>query len=565
MANKKANKQNHVKTTISAADPNNAKASSFDYCKIALGLIVLLVAFIRYKLLAVPFERDEGEYAYIGNLFLQGGIPYLDAYNMKLPGTYGMYSIIIALFGSSPTSIHFGLMVVNIVTIILLYLTLKRLFNPMIALVSATVYSLLSISLAFYGFAAHATHFINLFAMLGLYFYSIFYENKKWHYAGLIGLMFGLALLMKQQAALLIVMAGVMIIATEILTKHINWKKLFKNIFAYSIGAIIPYIIVLLIMIKTGAFAKFWFWTVEYARSYTLINMKPEKIKLNFHSVFDGMFAEYPIIWLLAFAGIVLVWLGKQTLFQKVFILSLYLFCFAAVCPGFFFRQHYFILALPAVGLLYAISIEYLIEFISKGKNNTFFKVLPFASVLLMGLIAMGKDKKYYFSTNVDEVNKRAYGYNPFLEAAEIGKFIANNCNEDDKVAILGSEPEILVYANRKSATGYLYVYPLVEPQKYNLIMQNEMISEIEKAKPKIIVFCSVMPSWLTMKGTPTVIFDWINKYLPENYDLVGMVDIPKTAERSQFYWGSEATFKHKNENYIYVLKRKATKLSSSN
>jgi hypothetical protein len=42
-------------------------------------------------------------------------------------------------------------------------------------------------------------------------------------------------------------------------------------------------------------------------------------------------------------------------------------------------------------------------------------------------------------------------------------------------------------------------------------------------------------------------------------------VDIPKTAERSQFYWGSEATFKHKNENYIYVLKRKATKLSSSN
>ena len=49
MANKKANKQNHVKTTISAADPNNAKASSFDYCKIALGLIVLLTAFLSIK------------------------------------------------------------------------------------------------------------------------------------------------------------------------------------------------------------------------------------------------------------------------------------------------------------------------------------------------------------------------------------------------------------------------------------------------------------------------------------------------------------------------------------
>lgn len=35
-----------------------------------------------------PLERDEGEYAYAGQLMLQGIPPYQLAYNMKLPGTY---------------------------------------------------------------------------------------------------------------------------------------------------------------------------------------------------------------------------------------------------------------------------------------------------------------------------------------------------------------------------------------------------------------------------------------------------------------------------------------------
>jgi hypothetical protein len=45
-----------------------------------------VVAGIRLRLLSFPLERDEGEYAYAGQLMLQGIPPYELAYNMKFPG-----------------------------------------------------------------------------------------------------------------------------------------------------------------------------------------------------------------------------------------------------------------------------------------------------------------------------------------------------------------------------------------------------------------------------------------------------------------------------------------------
>jgi hypothetical protein len=53
-----------------------------------LALVMLLTCAIRIHLRNIPLERDEGEYAYSGQLMLQGVPPYKLAYTMKLPGTH---------------------------------------------------------------------------------------------------------------------------------------------------------------------------------------------------------------------------------------------------------------------------------------------------------------------------------------------------------------------------------------------------------------------------------------------------------------------------------------------
>jgi len=59
---------------------------------LAVVVFVFVIA-IRIRLLGIPLERDEGEYAYAGQLMLQGIPPYKLAYNMKFPGTYAAYAI----------------------------------------------------------------------------------------------------------------------------------------------------------------------------------------------------------------------------------------------------------------------------------------------------------------------------------------------------------------------------------------------------------------------------------------------------------------------------------------
>ena len=52
-------------------------------------------------------------------------------------------------------------------------------------------------------------------------------------------------------------------------------------------------------------------------------------------------------------------------------------------------------------------------------------------------------------------------------------------------------------------------------------------------------------------------ILNWINKYVGENYDMVGLVDIPPDGSPSNFYWGDAARQKPQYDNFIHILKRK--------
>jgi hypothetical protein len=79
------------KTNPKEVNPKTGKHSILLYNNkfiyFLLGITILFVLIARIHLLSFPFERDEGEYAYIGKLILEGHPPYTLEYNMKFPGT----------------------------------------------------------------------------------------------------------------------------------------------------------------------------------------------------------------------------------------------------------------------------------------------------------------------------------------------------------------------------------------------------------------------------------------------------------------------------------------------
>src|SRR5882757_6810827 len=130
--------------------------------------VLLFVGFIRVRLLEMPLERDEGEYAYAGQLILQGIPPYELAYNMKFPGTYLGYAAIMGVFGQTQEGIHLGIFLMTTATALMLFWLGKKMLDEIAGVVAATSYAVLAASPSMMGLAGHATHFCAFFATAGL-------------------------------------------------------------------------------------------------------------------------------------------------------------------------------------------------------------------------------------------------------------------------------------------------------------------------------------------------------------------------------------------------------------
>ena len=125
-------------------------------------LLLLVAVLVRLRLLDFPLERDEGEYAYAGQLILQGLPPYLLVCNMKLPGIYLAYAAVMAVFGQTTAGIHLGLLVVHLATLPVLYFLARKILDHTGAAIATAAFALMTLSPAYLGLAAHATHFVVL-------------------------------------------------------------------------------------------------------------------------------------------------------------------------------------------------------------------------------------------------------------------------------------------------------------------------------------------------------------------------------------------------------------------
>ena len=229
-------------------------------------LLVLLAVGVRLRLLAMPLERDEGEFAYMGQLMLQGIPPYQLAFNIKMPGIYAAYALIMALFGQDAAGIHLGFLFVNLGNLVLVYFLARRWLDEAGVLVCCAAYILLSLSSAVFGLEAHATHLVILFALGGLLLLSRAREKKRRGAFYLSGMLFCLSFLCKQPGLFFAFFAYALLLADGWRAGLAQWRLFLRNLILFSAGLITPLAATCLLLWRAGTFARFWFWTVTYAR-----------------------------------------------------------------------------------------------------------------------------------------------------------------------------------------------------------------------------------------------------------------------------------------------------------
>jgi len=511
-----------------------------------LGLILIFVVVVRARLLSFPLERDEGEYAYLGQLIQQGFPPYGLAYNMKLPGTYFMYALVMSFFGQNVTGIHLGLMVLNCATIPLVYKIGAKVVNSFAGVIAACCYAFLSLSPSVLGFAGHATHFVVFWAMAGILALLYAQEKEKRHLYFAAGVLLGLAFIMKQPAIFFPLFGAAAIIAHLVQHRTLTLKRVTRSLIPFLAGVLLPLLIMIVYLYRAGVFDKFWFFTFVYSFKYGSQippSQAPDIFVANFPGVVDGFF----LVWLFGALGLVCLFLHPR-LKDRRLTLSLFVVCsFLTVCPGFYFRQHYFVTFLPAVSLMVGVFTDYVYVRsmrILGARSPDYGRVFSgciaaavFAAALMVGVVQHGD---YMFAKDPGSLCRELYGANPFPESIEVARFIKDHTAAGDKIAVIGSEPQIYFYSDRHSATGYIYTYSLMEIHEYSLDMQKEMASEIEHANPAFVVFVNVATSWLARPDSEKFIFRWSEAYLRAHYSLVGITDIIGP-NRTDYKWYNDA------------------------
>ena len=521
---------------------------------IVITIIIVFVAVIRIRLLQIPLERDEGEFAYMGQLMLQGIPPYLLAYNMKLTGIYAAYAMIMAVFGQTIAGIHIGLIIVNAVAIVLLFLLARRLFDDIAGVAAAASYALLSLSPTVSGTSAHATQFIVPFAIGGTLILLKAIDSGKYWMIFTGGLLYGLAFIIKQHAVFFILFAGIYFMATIIRKQQADWKRLAIGIGVLLLASAIPFAVNCLVLYTVGVFPRFWFWTFTYAHQY--VSEFPLRQGLqNFLYMVLVVIPPWGWLWAMAGIGLTATFWNEKAKSNWIFLWGFLLFSFLTICPGFFFREHYFVTLLPAIALLVGVAITTMMQFLSTRNMPLSIKILPIFIFSIILIFPIYKLSGFFFEATPVDACRMMNGVNPFPESIEIAEYIKNHSTKDDKIAIIGSEPQIYFYTNRKAATGYIYMYGLMENQDYASKMQQEMIHEIESNNPKYAVLVNVPYSWLRKPNSDSTIINWADAYLKKNYRIVGVVDISNDSYAA--YWEKELLrYKRMSRYNIYVFER---------
>ena len=514
------------KITRKALAATTALSGSKHGTRAALILIAALFVATRISLLPVSLERDEGEYAFMASQFLDGHAPFSNAYNMKLPGVALTYAAFFAIAGKTIEAAHLALLFVDILTLGFFYLILVRLgIRSHIRLPALFFLALLLTGWRSLGFAAHATHFILGFFMPGLWL--MLFRGSTWKLAA-SGLLMGFAFLCKQQAVFLLATSGLALIV-------LSWKNsrslvsVIRECCVFGFSALVPLAVIIAWAFAAGSIETMKFWTVDYANAYTSLTSLQDAV-ITFSSGIGRVAGDNLPLWLIAIPGLffILRSLRREKDGTGAILFVLGVGAFLTVVPGYYFRPHYFVTMLPFVALCGAWGVSSVATMFAKAAKTLH---VPFIAALALSAVfvvyPVAYTVNYCFLYTNEQLHARAYGTHLFVSSVSMAEKIRELTPRHDSVGNLTCDPQIMFYADRRSASGYLYMYSLMEDHKYAESMQRELIQEIESNRPATLVY--IPRPWDRTPKSRELVFTWLEGYLT-NYCLEHIFEVNRFA-----------------------------------
>jgi hypothetical protein len=224
------------------------------------------------------------------------------------------------------------------------------------------------------------------------------------------------------------------------------------------------------------------------------------------------------LLWLLGAGGVVLMALRRSR--ADWFALGFLAACAAGVVMGLRFYPHYFMQLLPAGAACFAVGARDLWQ-----RLETWRRVRRAAAraaiVAACAVMPFAGSYKYFFEYSPNQAVNAIYGYlQPFDQTSLVADYLQKRTAPDEKVFILGSEPEVYFQAQRVCPSRFAYIFPLTHAGANTLAWQREAIAEIQKQPPSYIIIVIFDNSVGVTPQTPDDFFNALETLIRRSYYL---------------------------------------------
>ncbi len=454
-------------------------------------LLALATALLRIHFLDVPLERDEGAYAYIAQRLALGEVPYKDSFDQKPPGAAIAYWTAFRFGPETARTIHVLGLVVALLSSWALTFVVRRLADDRSALAAGLVLAFLLSDPHVFGFSANTELFMTLPAVLSvLPLLRILSGERGLRSAAACGVLNGIAFLFKPVAVFNMAFC---VLAVWLFSEKRNGaadRRILLTVVAAA-AFFFPILSSFLIFAALGGGGAYI--DAVFVNNYYYASTYPWEMALQLGpAAITKLAPTEGTTWALAAA--IVAW-GIYRRDRKTVLLCLWL---AASCLGIVsgkrFYPHYFIQWLPPLAAMAGIGVGFVLGVFKDFRPP----VLRYgvSALFIVGLAWIPAAHLVpWLKASTDEVSWKSYPGNPFVEAPLIARFAAERTEPDDAIFIIGSEPEILFYAHRKSASRYIHTYPVLTIAPDGPRRLEEYVTDFIDRRPRMVILVDVITS----------------------------------------------------------------------
>lgn len=499
-----------------------------------IAVTVVTFALLRVPYLSVPLERDEGEYAYIAQRILEGDVPYRDAFDQKPPGVFLAYAAAFLVFGQSIESIHLLLYLWTAATVLVLFGLVRRLSGDWAAGFASLIFAVASVDPRLAATAANTELFMLLpiTASMACLVRGLAEPRARWWFA--CGALAAAACWIKQVAALNA--AFVAVYAGVVLFRRGGARASLRGLLWLALGTAVTSVPVVLWFVLAGAWTSF----VDAVFLHNLAYAGNPPMQEGLDTAIYWLGRQVPsqaVFWALA-AWVLVVPRSADPRIRR--LLGFWALASAAgVAVGFRFRPHYFVQMLPVLAALGGVAAGSVAQWLwARSRRAGAIGTASLAGLLIAPPVVANWET---LRAEPDAISRQIYHLNPFPESLEIADYIRRTSEADDTIYVVGSEPQILFYAHRRSATRYIFFYPLTGGYPDSADRQRELIREVRANRPRYVVVANLRTSLMTGPETDTYVFEETLKILRGGYRLEFVVRPHAGDPGFDFLYGSEA------------------------